>query len=84
MKKKNARTEKKWSEYFSFHKIVVYLHSIFRLNLKNGADCSLKERVQKIFWKKFPKNLEVKKNVVPLHSEMVNADVAQLARAADL
>ena len=38
----------------------------------------------KIFWKKFAKNLEIKKMFVPLHSEMVNADVAQLARAADL
>ena len=43
-----------------------------------------KSEYKKFFEKKFAKNLQVKKNVVPLHSEMVNADVAQLARAADL
>ena len=62
---------------------------IFALDfpLKPKKWCGLffeRASTKKIFEKKFAKNLQVKKNVVPLHSEMVNADVAQLARAADL
>ena len=36
------------------------------------------------FVKKFPKSLEIRKMFVPLQLDKVNADVAQLARAADL
>ena len=36
------------------------------------------------FSKKMKKNLEIKKKCLPLHPVTVNADVAQLARAADL
>ena len=43
-----------------------------------------KSEYKKFFEKSLQKICKLKKNDVPLHSEMVNADVAQLARAADL
>ena len=43
------------------------------------------DRAYEIFFeKKFEKNLHIRKKFVPLQLDTVNADVAQLARAADL
>ena len=51
--------------------------------LQQRKRSSLIERTN-FFRKKFAKNLHIRKKFVPLQLDTVNADVAQLARAADL